>query len=112
MKMKNEECRMQNEKTFRSTTDRHDFYSSFCILHFAFRIIALGVVFLISISPSKTEASNSKVGTSGALFLKIGAGARPTAMGDAFVGIADDVNAIDYKTRGVVVCPRMTRLAH
>lgn len=47
------------------------------------------------------HATNSKVGTSGAQFLKIGAGARSTAMGDAFVGIADDVNAVYYNPAGL-----------
>ncbi len=46
-------------------------------------------------------AANSKIGTSGAQFLKIGAGARSTAMGDAFVGIADDVNAVYYNPAGL-----------
>ncbi|MCB4755424.1 MAG: PorV/PorQ family protein [Elusimicrobia bacterium] len=47
------------------------------------------------------QAANDKVGTSGAQFLKIGAGARPTAMGEAFVGIADDVNAVYYNPAGL-----------
>jgi hypothetical protein len=46
-------------------------------------------------------AVGKKAGTSGAQFLKIGAGARPTAMGDAFVGIADDVNAVYYNPAGL-----------
>lgn len=46
-------------------------------------------------------SANSNVGTSGAQFLKIGAGARPTAMGDAFVGVADDVNAIYFNPAGL-----------
>ncbi|MBI1979710.1 MAG: PorV/PorQ family protein, partial [Elusimicrobia bacterium] len=40
-------------------------------------------------------------GTSGAAFLKVGAGARPVALGDAFVGIADDVNTIQSNTAGL-----------
>ncbi len=40
-------------------------------------------------------------GSSAAAFLKIGAGARPTAMGDAFTGVADDVNAIYWNTAGL-----------
>ena len=45
--------------------------------------------------------ANKNIGTSGAQFLKIGAGARPTAMGDAFVGVADDVNAGYYNPAGL-----------
>ena len=50
---------------------------------------------------SPVFASNSNVGTSGAQFLKIGAGARSTALGDAFVGVADDANAVSYNPSGL-----------
>lgn len=40
-------------------------------------------------------------GSSGAAFLKLGAGARPTAMGNAFTSISDDVNAIVANTAGL-----------
>jgi hypothetical protein len=46
-------------------------------------------------------AGNSKVGTSGAQFLKIGAGARPTAMGDAYTAVSDDVNAVHFNPAGL-----------
>lgn len=52
------------------------------------------------------QAANNNVGTSGAQFLKIGAGARPTAMGDAFVGIADDVNAVYFNPAGLATLAR------
>ncbi|MFH1368367.1 MAG: PorV/PorQ family protein [Elusimicrobiota bacterium] len=45
-------------------------------------------------------AGRDDVGTSGAQFLKINAGARPAAMGEAFGGIADDVNALFYNPAG------------
>ncbi len=54
-----------------------------------------------SFIPISAQASNKNVGTSGAQFLKIGAGARPTAMGDSFVGIADDINAVYYNPAGL-----------
>jgi hypothetical protein len=44
---------------------------------------------------------NDLVGTSGAEFLKIDPGARPTGMGDAFTGVADDINAIYYNPAGL-----------
>jgi hypothetical protein len=47
-----------------------------------------------------------KVGTVGAQFLKIGIGARPIAMGSAFVSIADDATAVYWNPAGVA---RITR---
>ncbi len=45
--------------------------------------------------------ANKKVGTTGAQFLKIGSGARPVGMGQAFAGIADDVNSLYWNPAGV-----------
>ena len=42
-----------------------------------------------------------QVGTSGAAFLKIGPGARPTGMGEAFTGVADDIHSIYYNPAGL-----------
>ncbi|MCB4755421.1 MAG: PorV/PorQ family protein [Elusimicrobia bacterium] len=56
--------------------------------------------------PIFSFAANKNVGTSGAQFLKIGAGARTTAMGDAFVGIADDVNAVYFNPAGLTQLER------
>ena len=47
------------------------------------------------------EAGNSKVGTTGAQFLKIGVGGRPIGMGSAYAGIADDVNALYWNPGGL-----------
>ncbi len=41
-------------------------------------------------------------GTSNADFLKIGVGARPEAMGEAFIGVADDANAVFWNASYVV----------
>lgn len=41
------------------------------------------------------------VGTTGTTFLKIGIGARPVAMGESFVAVADDVYAIHYNPAGL-----------
>ncbi len=46
-------------------------------------------------------AASSTVGTSGASFLKLGAGARPAAMGGAFTAVADDVNALAWNPAGL-----------
>lgn len=44
-------------------------------------------------------------GTTAANFLKIGAGARPSGMGETFVGTADDVNAIYWNPSGLAQLP-------
>ena len=43
----------------------------------------------------------SKVGTAAAQFLKIGVGSRGTAMGDAFVAVADGVDALAWNPSGI-----------
>lgn len=45
-------------------------------------------------------------GTTGANFLKIGVGARQVAMGEAVVGIADDVNSMFYNPAGLGMLTR------
>ena len=41
------------------------------------------------------------VGTTSAAFLKLGSGARPAAMGEAYVGVADDASGIAYNPAGM-----------
>lgn len=53
----------------------------------------------------------SKVGTTGANFLKIGVG-RATGMGDAFVAIADDPSAAYYNPAGLAGVSRSIQLNH
>jgi hypothetical protein len=45
-------------------------------------------------------------GENGAAFLKIGAGARPAALGDAFTAVADDANAAVWNPAGLARLPR------
>lgn len=45
--------------------------------------------------------SKSDAGTSGAQFLKLGAGARATSMGGAFTGVADDATAVYWNPAGL-----------
>lgn len=59
------------------------------------------VVAVMIVSYQLTEAGNSKVGTTGAQFLKIGVGGRPIGMGSAYAGIADDVNALYWNPGGL-----------
>jgi hypothetical protein len=60
------------------------------------------IVFLILI-PGSTRAAEEfeKVGTIGAQFLKIGIGARATAMGGAFVAVSDDATSLYWNPAGV-----------
>jgi len=44
----------------------------------------------------------SAAGTSGAIVLKQTSGARPLGMGEAFVALADDVNALNFNPAGLV----------
>ncbi len=46
-------------------------------------------------------------GTSGGQFLKVAPGARPSGMGEAFAGVADDVNAIYYNPAGLATLTRV-----
>lgn len=60
----------------------------------------------MSIGLTASFAASSHVGTSGAQFLRIGASARPTGMGEAFAGIADDANAVYYNPAGIAFLER------
>ncbi|MDD5260090.1 MAG: PorV/PorQ family protein [bacterium] len=60
-------------------------------------IFMLLVMSLISVS----AFASSKVGTTGAQFLKVGVGARATAMGGVYTGVADDVSALYWNPGGL-----------
>jgi hypothetical protein len=47
-------------------------------------------------------AGKSKTGTTAYPFLKIGVGAKSSAMGGAFVGLADDESAVYYNPAGII----------
>lgn len=63
------------------------------------RTLLLVLCALAALSPAHAGRSNK--GTSSAQFLKIGAGARAEAMGGAFGGLADDVEALAYNPAGL-----------
>jgi hypothetical protein len=63
--------------------------------------IALLAVILLSASDASAAEIFRKVGTAGAQFLKIGAGARAVGMGEAFVAVADDASSIWWNPAGV-----------
>lgn len=64
--------------------------------------LALTAALLFAFSmPLRAAFSNKSAGTSGAAFLKIGAGARANAMGDAYTSVADDASAIYWNPAGL-----------
>ena len=57
---------------------------------------------LLFVSPSSAGIfSRERAGTTGATFLKIEVGARPVAMGGAFVAVADDANTTYWNPAGL-----------
>jgi hypothetical protein len=54
---------------------------------------------LVSLGVNTCAASGT--GTTGAQFLRLGAGARPVAMGGAYTAVADDVNGPQYNAAGI-----------
>lgn len=64
--------------------------------------IAMLTAFLLSAPTLAFGAGFAKVGTFGGQELKIGVSARATAMGSAFVGLADDASAVFWNPGGLV----------
>jgi len=61
---------------------------------------ALLLGLLLASAPASALGDGSR-GTSGAAFLKIGPGARPAAMGEAYSAVADDIHAVYYNPAGL-----------
>jgi len=61
-------------------------------------VLVISSAILLSVSMGFAQ---SKVGTTGAQFLKIGIGPRATAMGSAFVAIANDATALYWNPAGI-----------
>lgn len=59
------------------------------------------VILFTFVSLAFSSNVTDKSGTTGFAFLKIGQGARATAMADCYVGISDDVNAIYWNPSGL-----------
>jgi hypothetical protein len=64
-------------------------------------LYALLIAHCAVLAPNAWAIGNSQVGTSRASFLKIGPGARPEGMGEAYTGLADDIDAIYYNPAGL-----------
>ena len=60
--------------------------------------MAVGVGMVV---PARSQESVSKVGTTAAPFLEIPVGARAMAMGNAFVGTADDITSLYWNPAGL-----------
>jgi hypothetical protein len=67
------------------------------------KIFIIVLITLISFSFTNAQVSESttKVGTTAAQFLKIGAGARPQSMGGAFTACLGDINSIYWNPAGI-----------
>ncbi|MFA6004820.1 MAG: PorV/PorQ family protein [Elusimicrobiota bacterium] len=64
------------------------------------RLILAGAALALALA-APAQALNARAGTSGAQFLKLGAGARAGGMGDNFAALADDANAAYYDPAGL-----------
>jgi hypothetical protein len=65
------------------------------------RILVGAVIFLLLFT-SISLGTNSKVGTTAYPFLKVGVGARASALGGAFVGLSDDESALYFNPAGLL----------
>ena len=65
-------------------------------------IASLAIFSANSIAQLIPVLGGQRAGTSSAQFLKIGVGGRATAMGDAFVAVADDATALYWNPAGIV----------
>lgn len=70
------------------------------------KIISLSLILFSTLfftnANAQLDRSTSKVGTTAAQFLKIGAGARAIGMGGTYTAISDDIYSIYYNPAGVV----------
>lgn len=63
--------------------------------------LALTALLAVGVSSPASGYGRGDKGRSGAPLLKIGPGARPAGMGEAFVAVADDIHAIYYNPAGL-----------
>ena len=72
------------------------------------RAILFALLGLLAILP--IQAFSAGPGTSAATFLQLGFGARPLAVGEAYVAMADDASALHYNPAGLAFTPRRVNL--
>ena len=63
--------------------------------------LSLAVLLISPLLVTGQQAELNQIGTSMANFLKIGVGARASAMGDAYVALADDISALYWNPGGI-----------
>lgn len=66
------------------------------------KLIILTSILFIFLTPALFAASKSDIGTTTATFLKLGVGARASALGETFVAIADDATAPYWNPAGLI----------
>jgi hypothetical protein len=59
------------------------------------------ILLLLGCLPSLAGAGPEQVGTTSAAFLKLGSGARPEALGEAYTALADDASGVDFNPAGM-----------
>jgi hypothetical protein len=64
-------------------------------------LLALGLLSGASSARAQTSLGGQRAGTSAGTFLKIGVGARPVGMGEAFVAVANDPSTIYWNPAGL-----------
>ncbi len=66
-----------------------------------YTFLCISLAFFISTSAFGQQSELNQVGTSMANFLKIGVGARASAMGDAYVALSDDISSLYWNPGGL-----------
>jgi len=64
-------------------------------------IVALSLLGVATSARAQTSLGGQRAGTSAGTFLKIGVGARPVGMGEAFVAVANDPSTIYWNPAGL-----------
>ncbi len=65
-------------------------------------VVATLLLLIAGNSDAQVTLGGQRVGTSSGSFLRIGIGARPVAMGGAFVAIADDITSCTWNPAGLI----------
>jgi len=66
-------------------------------------LLKISLMLSLSVSVLSLAQQNDQIGTSMANFLKIGAGSKATAMGDAFVALQNDASALYWNPAGIAL---------